>query len=487
MKIKNNSRKGFTLVELLVVIGILAILVVTVIIFINPSQLASQGRDTNRVSDLTSLNQNVALYHETNPAGSLGSSSVYYISIPDPAATSTAGDQCQGLELPSAPSSYTYHCAASSTYRNVNGTGWVPVNFSAISGPSLATLPIDPVNTTSSTEYYVYVASGTQYEFIANPESQKTIASSVSSSFSQGNNLALAAFPATQITFTTSTYGVGTAGGGTMAFDSHTNTIWVADGGYNNIITQVNDTTHATSSYSTPVNPNSVAFDSNTNTVWVTSSAGVTQINDTTYATSTYAMGTSLGAIAFDSHTNTLWVANYANNGSVIQMNDTSPYATSSYSVGAFPSGVVFDPHTNSIWVSNYNDGTVTQINDTTYAASTYSVGSHPEDIAFDSNTNTIWVSEYNGTAVQINDTTYATSSYSVGTSLLFGIAFDPHTNSVWVASAAGITQINDTTYATSTYLASSSSWLVFDSHNNTIWVSQGGSNNTITEFTPSN
>jgi prepilin-type N-terminal cleavage/methylation domain-containing protein len=190
MQIKNSRREGFTIVELLTVIAILAILTIGVIFLLSPAQLASQGRDSNRLSDLTTLNQNIALYHETVPGGSLGSSSIFYISIPDPVATSTAGDQCQGLGLVTS-SLYVWHCAASSTYRNTNGTGWIPINFTSASGITLATLPIDPINTTSSGEYYISAANGSSYEVKATPEAAKTIASSASSSYAQGNNLTL--------------------------------------------------------------------------------------------------------------------------------------------------------------------------------------------------------------------------------------------------------------------------------------------------------
>jgi hypothetical protein len=104
----------------------------------------------------------------------MGSSGVVYVSIPDPVATTTAGDQCQGLNLITLPTGYTYHCAASSTYRNVNGTGWIPINFSNISsGSPLGALPVDPMNASSSRLYYTYVTNGTQFETTALMESQK--------------------------------------------------------------------------------------------------------------------------------------------------------------------------------------------------------------------------------------------------------------------------------------------------------------------------
>ena len=194
MKRKNTARRGFTIVEVLVVIGILMVLVVVSLLFLNPSQLIRQGRDSNRLSDLSSLNESISLYHETTPGGSLGSSGIVYVSIPDQNATSTAGTNCSGLNLPSLGTG-TYHCAASSTYRNIDGTGWLPVNFSTVAGKPFSVLPVDPINTSSSKEYYVYVVSGTQYEVLANPEAQKILTSSTSS-FTQGNtNTILASFP----------------------------------------------------------------------------------------------------------------------------------------------------------------------------------------------------------------------------------------------------------------------------------------------------
>jgi prepilin-type N-terminal cleavage/methylation domain-containing protein len=168
-----SSRKGFTLIELLVVIAIIAILAVVVVLTLNPAELLKQSRDSNRVSDMDTLTHAIALYQQDLSAGSLGSASTTYISIPDPSATTTAGDQCQGLGLATS-SLFTWHCAASSTYRNTDGTGWIPINFSTMSTKSpLGSLPVDPTNTTSSGYFYTYQIQGTKYELTSNLESQK--------------------------------------------------------------------------------------------------------------------------------------------------------------------------------------------------------------------------------------------------------------------------------------------------------------------------
>jgi prepilin-type N-terminal cleavage/methylation domain-containing protein len=172
-----HPRKGFTLIELLVVIAIIAILAIVVVLTLNPAELLRQSRDGNRVSDMATLNSAINLYNTDqsgSPTYSLGSPNTVYVSIPDPVATTTAGDQCQGLGLISLPSGYSYHCAASSTYRNVNGSGWIPVNLSLISsGSPLGSLPVDSTNSSSSRLYYTYETNGSQFETTAVMESQK--------------------------------------------------------------------------------------------------------------------------------------------------------------------------------------------------------------------------------------------------------------------------------------------------------------------------
>lgn len=174
MSYLRSSRSAFTLIELLIVIAIIAVLLVVVILSLNPAELLRQSRDSNRVADMATLSQALGVFSADQSTGSLGSPSTLYVSLPDPTATSTAGDQCQGLGLPALPATWAYHCAASSTYRNTDGTGWVPVNLKAVSsGSPLGSLPTDPTNASSSRLYYAYVTDGTRFEVTAAMESQK--------------------------------------------------------------------------------------------------------------------------------------------------------------------------------------------------------------------------------------------------------------------------------------------------------------------------
>jgi hypothetical protein len=95
---------------------------------------------------------------------------VVYVSIPDTSPT------CANLGLPALPTStvvYTYSCVTSANLRKTDGTGWIPVNFQRISSNSpISQLPIDPVNTTTTGNYYVYVAGGS-WVITSIPESQK--------------------------------------------------------------------------------------------------------------------------------------------------------------------------------------------------------------------------------------------------------------------------------------------------------------------------
>jgi prepilin-type N-terminal cleavage/methylation domain-containing protein len=168
----NTFVRGFTLIELIVTVAILAVLVAIVIVAINPVDLLRQTRDIKRIGALNALN--AALPIAQFRGLSLGSANTVYVSVADPAATSTAGTDCSSLGLPGLPPGYSYHCPATSTVQKVDGTGWVPINFASYTTDvPFSALPIDPINTSSSGNYLSYVMTGGNWAMASMLESSR--------------------------------------------------------------------------------------------------------------------------------------------------------------------------------------------------------------------------------------------------------------------------------------------------------------------------
>jgi len=148
-----NRLKAFTLLELLIVIGILAVLSVTVMIVINPANLLMKSRDAKRVSELNALSASINFFVVSLPGGSLGSSQTVYISLPD------TNSDCSTYSLPNLPPPWVYHCVTQANLTKLDSNGWVPINFSSLDfGSPVSHLPIDPVN--NSSLYYTYTTGG---------------------------------------------------------------------------------------------------------------------------------------------------------------------------------------------------------------------------------------------------------------------------------------------------------------------------------------
>src|SRR3989344_3744170 len=60
--IRKNFQKAFTLVELLVVIGILAILTAVVLVAVNPARQLAQARNTERSAEVNSILSAITAY-----------------------------------------------------------------------------------------------------------------------------------------------------------------------------------------------------------------------------------------------------------------------------------------------------------------------------------------------------------------------------------------------------------------------------------------
>ncbi len=162
-KIKPNS---FTLIELVIVIAIMAILATVVVLTINPGEQMKSARDSRRAEELASINKAISLYI-ADGGSSLGSANTVYVSIADSSAT------CANLGLPTLPAGWSYACSTSTNLQKTDSTGWIPINFSSITFTTpLSVLPVDPVNATSTGNYYTYITGGS-WELATSMESAK--------------------------------------------------------------------------------------------------------------------------------------------------------------------------------------------------------------------------------------------------------------------------------------------------------------------------
>ena len=173
-----KSNKGFTLIELLVVIAIIAILSIVVILTLNPAELLRQARDSNRISDMATLKSAISLYLADVGVPILASTSVgntFYCYVDNTAANTSAtcpwfttGAPC----VTPGVANMVYTTAANQ--RAVNGAGWIPVNFNAISsGAPIGQLPVDPLDN-DKLHYYSYHGSSTlTFKIAAKMESVK--------------------------------------------------------------------------------------------------------------------------------------------------------------------------------------------------------------------------------------------------------------------------------------------------------------------------
>lgn len=167
--IKEKRASGFTLLELLIVISIIAILSIALVFMLNPAETLKKGRDAQRISDLKTLKTSLGLMLTSTSTPSLDGTfgaatsvvcltkgdgtaqtgKVAYSAYPAPTSgiTTTAGSDSSGTAF--AVSGYT--AASQAAAGKVDGTGWIPVSFKALTGGSpLSNLPVDPVNTVSA-------------------------------------------------------------------------------------------------------------------------------------------------------------------------------------------------------------------------------------------------------------------------------------------------------------------------------------------------
>jgi prepilin-type N-terminal cleavage/methylation domain-containing protein len=141
-----TQRKGFTLIELIVVIAIIAVLAGVVMVILNPAAILEKARDTKRMEDLDTLNK------------------VIHLAVLDEeiALQNTSGvcPTCRSNALPSPE------------IQDIGGvTGWV--KYETIGdiglGKFLPALPVDPLN--NDDYHYSFASTETGWEINAKLES----------------------------------------------------------------------------------------------------------------------------------------------------------------------------------------------------------------------------------------------------------------------------------------------------------------------------
>lgn len=192
-----TKKRGFTLLELLIVIAIIAILSTIIIFILNPANTLRKSRDSQRIADLSSLNRAIGLYRtemaiqgkqvilatgddRCQENGIFLGCAIYY-----------SGDGIAGSQdltiLFTFPTLDLGQCAGGQTHFNfqdgttLDGRGWAQVNFQQMAGGSLSRLPLDPnfsvadlTNPSSSDNLYTFTCRRQlDWELNANLESNE--------------------------------------------------------------------------------------------------------------------------------------------------------------------------------------------------------------------------------------------------------------------------------------------------------------------------
>lgn len=169
----SESRKGFTLLELLIVIGILVILSAVVIFVLNPAETLRKSRDSQRIADLATMKSALGLYLTSTASpeldntvgntlckGGSGDNTLFY-SYPN---------DSPGADITDVTLDGTNFVAngqvANASVSNVDGTGWLPVNLAGLTGGSpISHMPVDPTNTVSTAALSAMTTSQLVYRY----------------------------------------------------------------------------------------------------------------------------------------------------------------------------------------------------------------------------------------------------------------------------------------------------------------------------------
>lgn len=133
-----KQKNGFSFVQILLILVAIAVVCGIVIYVVNPTKILQKSRDSIRFSDMNTLagalNQYLADNHDFK--GLVGPYSTIDANF--------SGDAAR---------------------KNIDGTGWIPLNFSLIStGAPFSVLPIDPLNNSKNNYRFGVSVQSKTYE-----------------------------------------------------------------------------------------------------------------------------------------------------------------------------------------------------------------------------------------------------------------------------------------------------------------------------------
>ncbi len=170
-------KKGFTYIELLLVLFLIIVIGVIVFGVIRVQTYFSRSRDIQRLNDLQVLFSAIQLYINSTSSPDLDGPNYFWRGVDEPWATIFISVP---IEREGAGTSTCFYNkpfvivqADFNNYKNINGKGWLPINFSEILSLPFSSLPVDPLNNYQKGFYYAYAfqRNPIQFELSAKLES----------------------------------------------------------------------------------------------------------------------------------------------------------------------------------------------------------------------------------------------------------------------------------------------------------------------------